>query len=172
VQIDGAHATGGTFLLSICQTNKNQDTGRQTPHIHTKKNKTKTVNLIFGGARIDIHSLTDSQARAFMIASSLHFSQKTPRAVVSANTRKRPPATIPMRFSLMYFDRMAPEATAMPVAVACAPTAPAATEKGFWAAPRAMVERKERSPNSAAKTSEKIWRTLALWCGGVWWGRG
>ena len=68
----------------------------------------------------------------------------------------------PISFSLKYLDRNAPEATAIPVAVACAPTAPAATETGLLAAPSAMVERKERSPNSAAKTSEKIWRMLPL----------
>jgi hypothetical protein len=43
-----------------------------------------------------------------------------------------------------------------PVAVECAAMAPVATERGFCAAPRAMVERKERSPNSAANTREKI----------------
>jgi hypothetical protein len=50
----------------------------------------------------------------------------------------------------------------LPVAVPCAAMAPVATDMGFCAAPRAMVERKDRSPNSAANTSEKICSSVPL----------
>ena len=49
-----------------------------------------------------------------------------------------------------------------PVAEACATIAPVATPKGFWAAPKAIVVRKDRSPNSAAKTKENVCRIRAL----------
>ena len=44
----------------------------------------------------------------------------------------------------------------MPVAAACAATAPAATATGFKAADKAIVDKKERSPISAANTNENI----------------
>lgn len=50
----------------------------------------------------------------------------------------------------------------LPVADACATIAPAATPNGFCAAPKAMVVKKERSPNSAAKTKENVCRIKAL----------
>ena len=49
-----------------------------------------------------------------------------------------------------------------PVADACAKMAPEATPNGFCAAPRAIVVRKDRSPNSAANTNENVCRIRAL----------
>ena len=82
--------------------------------------------------------------------------QKMPRAVVKAKTRKSEPAINPTTFSLMYLAMYDPPATAMRVAAAWAAMAPVATLTGFCAAPKAIVERNERSPNSAAKTRPKV----------------
>lgn len=73
------------------------------------------------------------------------------------------PPIYPTVFSDMYFARALPEATAIPVARACAAIPPAATETGFCAALNAIVEIKDRSPNSAAKTSPNVLRILPLW---------
>ncbi len=48
-------------------------------------------------------------------------------------------------FSDKYFARTDPEATAIPVAMACPEIAPAATPRGFKAELRAMVARKDLS---------------------------
>ena len=79
-----------------------------------------------------------------------------PNAVVKAKTINNDPPMYPITFSDKYFDKNAPPSTAIPVAVAWAAIAPIATETGFWAAPRAIVDKNDRSPNSAAKTNEKI----------------
>mmetsp|Transcript_47779 Transcript_47779/g.108415 ORF Transcript_47779/g.108415 Transcript_47779/m.108415 type:complete len:204 (+) Transcript_47779:201-812(+) len=76
-----------------------------------------------------------------------------------AKTMKSVPPMSPTVFSEMYSERMAPPATAPAVATVCATMAPVATLTGFWAAARAIVERKERSPNSAAKTNTKVCTT-------------
>lgn len=89
--------------------------------------------------------------------------QKTPKAVVTANTRKSVPPMIPITFSDKYLAKTAPPETAMPVATACAAMAPAATLTGFWAADSAMVDKNDRSPNSAAKTNPKILTIRALY---------
>ena len=44
----------------------------------------------------------------------------------------------------------------LPVAEAWAIMAPEATANGFWAALRAIVDKNERSPISAAKTNENV----------------
>ena len=69
----------------------------------------------------------------------------------------------PIAFSEIYFETYDPPATAIPVARACAAIPPAATETGFWAALRAIVEINERSPNSAAKTNPKVLMIFPLW---------
>lgn len=69
---------------------------------------------------------------------------------------------MPITLSDKYFATTAPPDTAIPVATACAAIAPVATLKGFCAADKAIVERKERSPNSAANTRPKILKTRAL----------
>ena len=79
-----------------------------------------------------------------------------------ANTMNNTPPMMPMTFSDRYLARTAPPDTAIPVATAWAAIAPAATLKGFCAAERAMVDRKDRSPNSAAKTKPKMLRMRAL----------
>lgn len=75
---------------------------------------------------------------------------------MTANTKKSVPPMIPMTRSERYLATYDPPSTATPVATACAAMAPAATETGFCAADSAMVERKDRSPNSAANTSPKM----------------
>lgn len=55
-----------------------------------------------------------------------------------------------------------PPDTAIPVATPWAAMAPTQTLTGFWAADNAMVDRNDRSPNSAAKTSVKILASWAL----------
>ena len=72
---------------------------------------------------------------------------------------------IPIALSDRYLAMTAPPATAIPVAMAWAAIAPPATLTGFWAADRAIVERKDRSPNSAANTRPKILKIRALFRG-------
>ena len=67
-----------------------------------------------------------------------------------------------MTFSDKYLATTEPPETAIPVATAWAAVAPTATLTGFCAADRAMVDRNDRSPNSAAKTKPKILKTRAL----------
>ena len=62
----------------------------------------------------------------------------------------------PITFSEIYFATYDPPATAIPVATACAAIAPTATETGFCAALNAIVDKKDLSPNSAAKTSPNV----------------
>ena len=69
---------------------------------------------------------------------------------------------IPMTFSDKYLAKTAPPETAIPVATACAAMAPAATLTGFCAADRAMVDKNDRSPNSAAKTKPNMLKRRAL----------
>ena len=85
-----------------------------------------------------------------------------PNAVVTANIMKRVPPMIPMTFSDKYFAKTAPPETAIAVATAWAAIAPAATLTGFCAADKAMVDKKDRSPNSAAKTKPNILKIRAL----------
>ena len=85
-----------------------------------------------------------------------------PSAVVMANTMNKLPPIIPMTFSLKYLDNNTPPATATPVAVACAAMAPVATASGFIAALSAIVEKKERSPISAANTSPNVCNKLPI----------
>ena len=75
---------------------------------------------------------------------------------------KSVPPIIPITFSDRYLARAAPPDTAIPVATAWAAMAPAATLTGFCAADKAMVDKKDRSPNSAAKTKPKILNSRAL----------
>ena len=67
-----------------------------------------------------------------------------------------------MAFSEIYLATYDPPATAIPVAIAWAAIAPTATETGFCAALKAIVDKKERSPNSAANTKPKVLITLPL----------
>lgn len=82
--------------------------------------------------------------------------QKIPRAVVTAKTKNSVPLTRPITFSDIYLAMYEPPYTASPVASPCAAIAPPATLNGFCAALRAIVERKDLSPNSAAKTRPKV----------------
>jgi len=50
------------------------------------------------------------------------------------------------------------------------PDSKVATPNGFWAAPKAMVVKKDRSPNSAAKTKENVCRIKALSALSTKWG--
>jgi hypothetical protein len=93
---------------------------------------------------------------------SLYPFQKIPKAVVTAKTMKRDPPMIPITRSDRYLATTAPPETAIPVATAWAAMAPAATLAGFWAAERAIVDRKLLSPNSAANTSPKMLKMRAL----------
>lgn len=68
----------------------------------------------------------------------------------------------PITFSETYLARTPPPSTAIPVAIAWAAIAPPATLIGFCAADRAIVARKERSPNSAAKTKANVLAIAAL----------
>ena len=81
---------------------------------------------------------------------------------MTAKTMNRTPPMIPMTFSDRYFAKTAPPETAIPVATAWAAIAPAATLAGFCAAERAMVDKNDRSPNSAAKTKPKMLKIRAL----------
>ena len=82
--------------------------------------------------------------------------QNRPKAVVIANTMKRLPPIKPITFSERYLEIYAPPITAMPVAIPCAAIEPPATANGFCAALRAIVDKKERSPNSAANTRANV----------------
>jgi hypothetical protein len=70
---------------------------------------------------------------------------------------------MPITLSDRYLATTAPPETAIPVATACAATAPPATLIGFWAADKAMVDRNDLSPNSAANTSPKMLKIRALY---------
>jgi hypothetical protein len=80
-----------------------------------------------------------------------------------ANIKKRVPPIIPITFSDKYFATTAPPETAIPVATAWAAIAPTATLYGFCAADKAMVDRKDLSPNSAANTNPKMLKMRALY---------
>lgn len=73
-----------------------------------------------------------------------------------AKTKNSVPEMMPITFSEMYLAKTDPPPTAIPVATPCAAIAPPATDTGFCAADRAMVERNDRSPNSAANTKAKV----------------
>ena len=75
---------------------------------------------------------------------------------------KRVPPMSPMTFSDKYLATTAPPETAIPVAAAWAAIAPAATLTGFCAADKAMVDKKDLSPNSAANTKPNILKIRAL----------
>lgn len=79
-----------------------------------------------------------------------------------ANTRNKVPEIIPITLSEIYLASTPPPKTAIPVATAWAAMAPTATLKGFCAADNAMVDKKERSPNSAAKTRPNVLVICAL----------
>ena len=73
------------------------------------------------------------------------------------------PPMKPITRSDIYLAITPPPKTAIPVAAACAAIAPPATLTGFCAADKAIVDKKDRSPNSAANTKVKILNILALY---------